>query len=55
MKFSIITVVKNSENFIEKTIKSVINQNFRDFEFIIIDGNSLTIQSKLLINIEICH
>ena len=40
MKFSIITVVKNSENFIEKTIKSVINQNFRDFEFIIIDGNS---------------
>ena len=40
MKFSIITVVKNSENFIEKTIKSVINQNFRDFEFIIIDGKS---------------
>ena len=38
MKFSIITVVKNSENFIEKTIKSVINQNFRDFEFIIIGG-----------------
>jgi glycosyltransferase involved in cell wall biosynthesis len=40
MKFSIITVVKNSENLIEKTIKSIINQTYKNFEFIIIDGKS---------------
>ena len=37
--FSIITVVLNNEEFIEDTIKSVINQN-ADFEYIIIDGGS---------------
>ena len=37
--FSIITVVLNNEEFIEDTIKSVINQNV-DFEYIIIDGGS---------------
>ena len=38
--FSIITVVKNSEHLIEKTIKSIIGQSFKDFEYIIIDGKS---------------
>ena len=38
--FSIITVVKNDEINIEKTIKSIINQTFKDFEYIIIDGKS---------------
>jgi glycosyltransferase involved in cell wall biosynthesis len=37
---SIITVCKNSENTIEKTIKSVINQNYQNIEFILIDGKS---------------
>lgn len=37
---SIVTVVYNGENFIEKTIKSVISQSFKDFEYIIIDGKS---------------
>ena len=37
---SIITVVKNNEKFLEETIKNVINQNFKNFEYIIIDGNS---------------
>ena len=38
--FSIITVVKNGEKTIEKTIKSVANQSFNNFEHIIIDGKS---------------
>ncbi len=38
--FSIITVTKNSEKFIERNIKSLQNQTIKDFEHIIIDGNS---------------
>lgn len=38
--FSIVTVVKNRESTIEKTIKSVANQTFKNFEHIIIDGGS---------------
>ena len=40
MKVSIITVAYNSENTIEDTIKSVIEQNHSDIEYIIIDGKS---------------
>ena len=38
--FSIITVVKNDQSGILKTIKSILNQNFKNFEYIIIDGGS---------------
>ena len=38
--FSIITVVKNDEKNIQKTIVSILNQEFKNFEYIIIDGNS---------------
>ena len=37
---SIITVVKNGEETIEKCINSVLNQNYKNIEYIIIDGNS---------------
>ena len=37
---TIITVVKNSSKNIEKTIKSVANQPYKNIEHIIIDGNS---------------
>ena len=39
-KISIITAVKNDENNIEKTIKSVVNQSYKNYEHIIIDGKS---------------
>ena len=38
--FSIITVVKDSEKDILKTLKSVKNQNCKDYEHIVIDGFS---------------
>ena len=40
MKLSIITVNRNNAEGLEKTILSVINQKFTDYEYIIIDGNS---------------
>ena len=39
--FSIVTVVKNDVHNIDKTIKSVISQNYKNFEYIIIDGRSI--------------
>lgn len=40
MKFSIITVNYNNKEGLQKTIKSVLQQSFHDFEYIIIDGGS---------------
>ena len=40
MKFSIITICYNSENTIERTIKSVLSQTYKDYEYIIVDGAS---------------
>lgn len=40
MKYSIITVNYNNCDGLRRTIKSVISQTFKDFEFIIIDGGS---------------
>ena len=34
---SVITIVLNAEQTIEKTIKSVINQSYENYEFIIIE------------------
>ncbi len=39
-KFTLITVVLNNKELLEKTIKSVLDQNFKNFEYIIIDGGS---------------
>ena len=39
--FSVIVPLYNKENFVENTLKSVLNQNFTDFEVIIVNDGSI--------------
>ena len=48
MKLSIVTVNYNNAEGLERTIKSVMSQTFRDFEFIIIDGGSTDSSTKVI-------
>lgn len=38
--FSIVTICFNNKTGLEKTIESVVNQTFNNFEFVVIDGGS---------------
>ncbi len=49
MKLSIITINYNDKMGLENTIKSVISQTFRDFQYIVVDGGS-TDGSKDILN-----
>ena len=40
MKVSVVTINYNNREGLRKTIESVVNQTFKDFEYIIIDGAS---------------
>ena len=40
MSISIVMSVCNAEQYLEDSIKSILNQNFRDFEFLIMDDGS---------------
>ena len=57
MKVSVITVTYNSAATVEDTIKSVINQDYKNIEYIIIDAiskdNTLDIVSKYKDNIDL--
>jgi glycosyltransferase involved in cell wall biosynthesis len=54
LKISLITVCHNAENTINRCIQSVISQNFKNFEYIIIDGGS-TDKTTGIINQYIDH
>ncbi len=45
---SIITPNYNNGKYLEETIKSVINQNYKNFEFILIDGKSKDMSIKII-------
>lgn len=46
--FTVITVAKNARATIEETIKSVLDQNFQDYEYIVIDGGSSDGTSEII-------
>jgi len=48
MKISIVTTVYNAEKYIERTVESVIGQNYPELEYIITDGNSTDSTLSLL-------
>lgn len=50
MKLSIITVCYNAEKTIEKTIKSILEQTFTGFEWVVIDGKSTDRTNKIIEN-----
>lgn len=56
-KITIVTPVLNGEKYIEKTILSVINQSYKNIEYIIVDGqstdNTISIIKKYKKNIKI--
>lgn len=45
---SIITVVLNQEKYLESTIKSVLSQKLKDYEYIIVDGGSTDNTLKII-------
>lgn len=51
MKFSIIIPYYNKKKFIKQCLKSIVNQSYKDFEIIIIDDFSNSVDSLYLINL----
>lgn len=51
---SLIMPVYNSENYIEKTIQSVLKQTFEDFELIIVDDGSIDGSKKICDDYALC-
>lgn len=54
LKFSLITIVYNAVDTIEKCIDSVLNQSYRAVEYIVIDGNSVDGTRKIILKNSAC-
>ena len=52
-KVSIILPNYNSSKTIKKTISSIVNQSYKNWELIIVDDNSDELTKNILLNIEI--
>jgi glycosyltransferase len=50
MKVTIITICYNRVKTIEKSILSVLSQDYTDMEYIVIDGNSIDGTQKVIEN-----
>ena len=50
MKISIITVTLNSDNTLSDTLNSILSQNYKNTEHIIVDGGSIDNTLKILKN-----
>jgi len=50
MKISVVILTKNSQKHIGKCLKSVLNQNYHDFEVIILDAESTDDTLKIIFN-----
>ena len=48
MQISVITVCRNSEKTLENTILSILSQTNKNFEYIIVDGNSHDNTKKII-------
>jgi glycosyltransferase involved in cell wall biosynthesis len=49
-RVSVIMPVYNGEKYLDESIKSILNQTFRDFEFIVLDDGSFDSTPRLLAN-----
>lgn len=52
LKVSIITISLNQKNFIKKTIESVLNQDYKNIEYIIVDAGSTDGSRKIISSYE---
>ena len=50
LKISIVTITLNNEETIEQTVKSILNQNYPNLEYIVIDGGSTDSTLNILNN-----
>lgn len=53
MKLSIITINYNNAIGLKKTIESIVEQTYHEFEYIVIDGGSNDDSKKLFLKIKI--
>lgn len=54
-KVSVITITYNAERFLRNTIESVVNQSNKNFEYLIIDGNSKDSTTTIIQQYDNCN